>query len=104
MNKPVTLMSVLALLTLSACAQELNEKDRAFLWETRTLAQSAKDEAARANETSSVAIQNANAAAASAQRSAEDADNARNAAAVSAGAAQASSEKSDRIFRQNLKK
>lgn len=104
MNGYKLLLPVIALLSISAYAQELNEKDRAFLWETRTIAQSAKDESAKATENSDHAVQNANFAAANAQKSAEDADKASEAAAVAAAAAQASSDKSDRIFRHNLGK
>ena len=73
--KKILLVPVIAVMALSACTQ-LSDKDRAYLDETHTLAQQAKEEADAARA---------------------DADRA-------ARAAQAASAKADKIFREGQNK
>jgi hypothetical protein len=52
--KRIGLIAALTVLSLTACQQGLNDKDRAMLKETRELAQQAKDAADRAEANSKV--------------------------------------------------
>jgi hypothetical protein len=86
----MTALALPVVALLGACSNSLNDSDRSMLTSASQNAQAARDEAARANQTSQQALAASQAAQQAAERAAAD--------------ARAANEKADRMFQRSLRK